>query len=90
MSRIDPRADTVAQTIALAGQPSDVLLTAGALWVADPGDGTVLRIDPATGRTKGVTRTGGDPTGLAAADGAVWVATDRSGTLAGSTPGPAP
>jgi ABC-type transport system substrate-binding protein len=82
LARIDPRTNTVAQTIALAGQPGDVLLSAGTLWVASRTDGTVLRIDPGTGRTKSVVSTGGNPSSLAASDGAVWVATDGPGSLA--------
>ena len=90
VSRIDPQADTVAQTIALGGQPSDLLLTAGSLWVADQGDGTVLRIDPATGRTKASPGPAG--TRLAwppRTEPCGWPPTGR-GPWRGSTPGPAP
>jgi DNA-binding beta-propeller fold protein YncE len=80
LARIDPQTNTVAQTIAIDSQPSDVLPSAGSLWVATRG-GTVLRIDPGTGRIENRVRTGGDPSGLAATGGAIWVAADESGTI---------
>jgi peptide/nickel transport system substrate-binding protein len=51
-----------------------VLATPTALWVANGGDGTVMRLDPRSGRVKRTIRLGGTPNALAFAAGYVWVA----------------
>ena len=45
---------------------------AGAVWVANAGDGTVWRIDPVTYEVETID-VGGAPAGIAVAAGRVWV-----------------
>jgi YVTN family beta-propeller protein len=49
---------------------------AGAVWVADAGDGTVKRIDPRSGQVKATIHVGNSPSGIAVAEGLVWVSVD--------------
>jgi len=56
--------------------PTAVAVGAGAVWVANSGDGTVDRLDPATGRVTGrPTTVGPGPLAVAIGEGGVWVAT---------------
>ncbi len=55
---------------------------AGAIWVANRGDGTVTRIDATTGRiVGGPVTTGGRPAAVAFGAGALWVADPAAGTV---------
>jgi YVTN family beta-propeller protein len=81
ISGIDPSTDTVAQTVAVGGDPTDVAAAAGSLWIANHASDTVVRVDPRTGRTQSVVRTAGGPSGLAATGDAVWVTNDQSGSV---------
>jgi YVTN family beta-propeller protein len=47
---------------------------AGAVWVANSGDGTVSRIDPTTNNVVQTIGVGNAPAGIAVANGLVWVA----------------
>jgi YVTN family beta-propeller protein len=51
-----------------------VAFGAGAVWVANTGDGTVARIDPARNEVVQSIVVGNAPAGLSVADGTVWVA----------------
>ena len=67
------RPDThAAFTIPVGTAPSGVAVGAGAVWVANSGDGTVSRIDPRTNATT-VVRVLPGPTGVVVAAGSVWV-----------------
>ena len=46
--RIDPATGSTASPIRVGALPSAIATGAGAVWVADGGDGTVSRIDPVT------------------------------------------
>jgi hypothetical protein len=84
--RVDPTRNRVAATIAVpgglgglpragpAGQVGRVLVSADAVWIADPASAAVLHVDPGRNRTVG--REFADGPGLALAAGTVW------GTLA--------
>jgi outer membrane protein assembly factor BamB len=68
----------VTATIPVGGDPVDVLVSQGAVWVA-AGQGTVSRIDPATGTTTSRVAVGPRPR-LAAGFGSIWAANnDPSG-----------
>ena len=47
---------------------------AGAIWVANSGDGSVSRIDPTTNEVVRTIDIGNAPAGIAVANGLVWVA----------------
>jgi virginiamycin B lyase len=46
LTRIDPQSETVAQQFFGAGGSGAILTTPGAIWLSNPGAGTLLRIDP--------------------------------------------
>jgi YVTN family beta-propeller protein len=72
VSRIEPFTSSVT-TLQVGRAPKGVAYGAGAVWVANGGDGTVSRIDPATGRLVATIRVGSSPAGIAVGAGYVWV-----------------
>jgi YVTN family beta-propeller protein len=60
--------------------PTDVGVTADAVWVTNYEAFTLTRIDPATNQVVAAIQVGGSPVDLAAAD-AIWVANRSSGSL---------
>jgi peptide/nickel transport system substrate-binding protein len=81
VSRVDPRAGRVIDTISVGNEPASVAVGAGAVWVANRQDGTVSRIDPATARVKAAIQVGDGPNSVAAIRDAVWVSNEFAGTL---------
>jgi YVTN family beta-propeller protein len=71
---IDTASNHVVKDISLGGRPSGIAAGAGALWVADYDDGTVVRIDPKTGATRAIA-VGLEPESVTVGSNAVW-ATD--------------
>jgi YVTN family beta-propeller protein len=71
----------VAATIPVGGSPVDVLVSQGAVWVANAAQGTVSRIDPATNTVTQTIRVGRNPVRLAAGFGSIWVANQTEQTL---------
>jgi YVTN family beta-propeller protein len=71
---IDTASNHVVKDISLGGRPSGITAGAGAVWVADYDDGTVVRIDPESGRTRAIS-VGLEPRSVAVTSNAVW-ATD--------------
>jgi YVTN family beta-propeller protein len=65
----------------LAGAPSAVVTSAGSVWVADAGNGTVSRIDSHSGVVIDRISVGGDPVSIASGDGAIWVANAVGATI---------
>ena len=47
--KIDPRTNTLVQTIALRSSPRFLTAGEGSIWILNQGDGTVQRIDPMSG-----------------------------------------
>ena len=69
--------------------PRALAAGAGAIWVANTGDGTVSEVDPATATTVGrPIATGGRPTDVAAQAGEVWVIDNFGGRLIAIDPSP--
>ena len=69
--------------------PRALAAGAGAIWVANTGDGTVSEVDPATATTVGrPIATGGRPTDVAAQAGEVWVIDNFGGRLIPIDPSP--
>jgi len=89
VTRIDPKANTVADTIATGKSPcSGLAIGFGSLWVPNCGDKdggkNIVRLDLVTGK---ITATlpipvAHDEGAIAVGAGSVWVLTDRKGTLA--------
>jgi YVTN family beta-propeller protein len=71
---IDTASNRVVKDISLGGRPSGIAAGAGAVWVADYDDGTVVRIDLETERTRAIAL-GLEPGSVAVDSNAVW-ATD--------------
>jgi class 3 adenylate cyclase/streptogramin lyase len=71
---VDPASNRLVGQADVGFRSSLIAAGAGAIWVADPSGGTVVRFDPATmARSSFGLGVGTIPTGLAAGDGAVWV-----------------
>ena len=81
VSRIDPVAHAVVQTIQVGASPSGLAVGGRAVWVTNNSSGTVSRIDPAVNRVVQTVEVGNGPSGVAVAGGAVWVANRSDGTL---------
>ena len=81
--KVDP---ATAEIVSATGVPDTVGIPeagAGAVWVADREQETVLRIDPKTGRISAEIPVRGTPSEIAATDGGVWVA-NYAGTQDGN------
>ena len=72
VTRIDPdTASTI--SIRVGDEPAALAVGAGAVWVANSGDGTVSRIDTATNEVVRTIDVGSAPAGIAVAGTFVWV-----------------
>jgi YVTN family beta-propeller protein len=71
----------VAATIPVGASPVDVVVSQGAVWVANAGQGTVSRIDPATNSVTQTIRVGRGPIRLVAGFGSIWVANNTEQTI---------
>ena len=79
MSKVDPALEAVTGTVPrISLDPIRVAAGAGAVWVADAENETVVRIDPSTSRVVRTIPLGGLPTALAAGPTGVWVAVDAA------------
>lgn len=78
---VSAKSGRVVDDVPIGGRPVAIAVGAGAVWVANADDGTIVRIDP---RTKKIVKTiglGVDVNELAFGFGSVWVAGGNSGTL---------
>ena len=85
VTRIDPRTNTVKQTISGFEKPcSGLAIGFGSLWVPNCGNQTLSRVDLQTGNlTKSISTSIADSEGgLATGAGSVWLLTDKNSTLA--------
>ncbi len=85
VTRIDPNANKIVETIVVGKNPCSGLTTGfGSLWVPNCGDPSVSRIDLKTGkRVETLPLTiGNSEGGLATGAGSIWMMTDAKGTLA--------
>ncbi|HEX6332346.1 MAG TPA: ABC transporter substrate-binding protein [Actinomycetota bacterium] len=71
---IDPRTGEIAGAIELDGRPGALVVGEGAVWVAQPDRGIVVRIDPDTRAVVDTIQVGPDPSAIAVSGGSVWVA----------------
>jgi peptide/nickel transport system substrate-binding protein len=81
VSRIDPQSHDVVQTIDVQTEPSAIIVSGTAVWVANGASGTVTRIDTAHGRVTATVRVRSGPSALAAGAGAIWVANTDDGSV---------
>ena len=72
--------------VPVTGRPSAVAAGAGAVWVADAVDGSVLRIDPEEQHVADRIGVGRDPEAVVVGDGLVWVANSQDGTVSQINP----
>jgi YVTN family beta-propeller protein len=72
---------TLQALIRVGNAPSGMGVGAGALWVANEGDGTVSRIDPASDRVVATYEVGGSPEDVAVQGGIVWVSDSTRGVV---------
>jgi virginiamycin B lyase len=85
VSRIDPKANKIVETIAVGKNPCSGLATGfGSLWVPNCGDPSVSRVDLKTATVSATLplTIGNREGGLTTAAGSVWLMTDAKGTLA--------
>ena len=82
LARVDPAADKVIATIAVAPGTSYLAFGFDAVWAVSLAGRTVQRIDPATNAVVATIPLGKDPGFLAAGEGAVWVQEQGDGTVA--------
>ena len=79
---VDPRTGDVVADVPVGGRPVAIAVGAGAVWVANADDQTVVRIDP---KSKKVVKTigglGSNVSDVAVGFGAVWVAGGNDGTM---------
>jgi len=69
-------------SLVMTGQnPDGIAYGAGALWIANTGDGTVVRVDPKKHRTVQTIKVGSAPESIAVGDKDVWVANSGDGTV---------
>ena len=83
---IDARSGRGGSPIEVGGGPSQLVLSAGAVWVAAASDGALRRIDPEKGSVVQSVALGGGPDGLAAGGGSVWATSGLEGKLVRISP----
>ena len=81
---VSPATNSVLRSVDVGAGAGALAAGEGAVWVANPLNGTVTRVDPERGVVTATVPVGreDEPVGLAAGDGAVWVANRQARTLA--------
>ena len=65
----------------VGGDPRDLVVADGSVWVASARDGTVTRIDADTAEAAKPVEAGEDPIGIAVGGGSVWTTNFRDDTV---------
>jgi YVTN family beta-propeller protein len=78
---LDPSDGGIVGEVALPGPPSHATRGAGALWVSQFEDHSVVRVDPETMRVEETIPVGSGPSAMAIGRGALWVANSLDGTV---------
>ncbi len=79
--KIDPETNTVAEIYTAPAGAAAVRADFGALWVTNPGTGTLARLSPADGSVEAEIPVGPGPRFLAVGEGGVWVLNQGDGTV---------
>jgi ABC-type transport system substrate-binding protein len=87
VSRLDPDAHSVSQTIDVGHGPDGIAVGEGGVWVVNSLDGNVSWISLTTNREVKRIRVGNGPSGICVGGGAVWVANSDDSTLTRIDPG---
>jgi DNA-binding SARP family transcriptional activator/streptogramin lyase len=75
--RVDPRSNSVTDSLSVGRGPSAVTVGEDAVWVANSRGGSVTRLDPTGEEDPKEIRTGSAPGGIVAKYGKVWVTSDQ-------------
>ena len=73
VQRVDPRTGRTVARVPIGNGPTGIAVGAGAVWITDGDDGTLLRIDPATNDVVATIAVGQSASGAAVDGGGVWV-----------------
>jgi DNA-binding beta-propeller fold protein YncE len=76
---LDPEEGRVVAQVPVGGQPADLAVPGGSVWVSNRGDDTVTRIGARSHRVMGTDSPGIDLDGLGAGPSGVWVADAERG-----------
>jgi len=87
VTRIDPGASTVIDTIQVGSEPSGIAFGYGQVWVANGPDATVSRVDPGTNTEAQKIDVDSGPTAVATGLGSVWVTNKLEDTVTRIDPG---
>ena len=79
---VSPATNSVLRTVDVGAGAGAVAAGEGAVWVANPLNGTVTRVDPERGVVTATVPVGAEPVDVVTGGGAVWVANRGSRTLA--------
>lgn len=72
---------SVTHAVELPDPPAGLAAGFGSVWVADPGEQSIVRVDPASGSVTDRIPVGGQPGSLTTGGGAVWVASTLGGRI---------
>jgi ABC-type transport system substrate-binding protein/DNA-binding SARP family transcriptional activator/DNA-binding beta-propeller fold protein YncE len=81
LALISPANGALRATVPLRAPPADVADASGAVWVAEPAAGLVVRVEPARGAVAAIIPAGTRPSRIIAASGQVWVLDPADQTL---------
>jgi YVTN family beta-propeller protein len=70
---IDPQTSTIVGEIPVGGIPGGIAVGAGAVWVGNQVDNTLLRIDPESRRVQKTIELGAQPLDVTVDAGAIWI-----------------
>ncbi len=83
---VDSPSGKIVAEVPVAGRPGGVAVGAGAVWVTDSVNNTLLQIDPSKRLVVDRIHVGANPSGVAVGGGFVWVANSQDGTISQVNP----
>jgi len=83
---LDPQSGRLLGDVALRMAPGDLAVGGGAVWVANPNDGAIMRIEPTTRTIRQTIRVRTGPAAIAVGARGVWVANSLDGTVSKVNP----
>ncbi len=79
--RVDPRKNSVRQTIKVVPGSENAIVAGGMVWVTSGSADMLTAVDAVSGRVLGTTKTGPKPRFLTAGGGAIWVFNQGDGSV---------